>query len=160
MSSERFPSVSAVMSQRSQGVRRRALLALEAGRVISTDRLVDRLWPDELLQNATQALYNHISRLRGHPGARRSAGAVGERIRLHLEEDELDADAARWRRTGQSTQLWTTARNATGLLARLDHPLTAALLLMCADDAPEAAAVGPEVQGGPGGVDLPQDPLP
>jgi predicted ATPase/DNA-binding SARP family transcriptional activator len=81
------------------GVRRQALLALlalDAGRVISTDRLVDRLWPDELPQNATQALYNHISRLRGHLGAhadrleRRGSG-----YRLHLEEDELDADAAR-----------------------------------------------------------------
>jgi predicted ATPase/DNA-binding SARP family transcriptional activator len=81
------------------GVRRQALLALlalEAGRVISTGRLVDLLWPDELPQNAAQALYNHMSRLRGHLGAH--AGRLerrGSGYRLHLEPDELDADAAR-----------------------------------------------------------------
>jgi predicted ATPase/DNA-binding SARP family transcriptional activator len=81
------------------GVRRQALLALlalEAGRVISTERLVDRLWPDEQPLNAVQALYNHISRLRGHLGEhadrleRRGSG-----YRLNLERYELDADAAR-----------------------------------------------------------------
>lgn len=46
------------------GARRRALLALlalEAGRVASTERLVDCLWPDEPPENAVQAIYSHIS---------------------------------------------------------------------------------------------------
>ncbi|HSE54977.1 MAG TPA: BTAD domain-containing putative transcriptional regulator, partial [Nocardioidaceae bacterium] len=81
------------------GTRRRALLALlalEAGRVASTERLVECLWPDEPPDNAVQAIYNHISRLRGHLGAhadrleRRGSG-----YRLILEPDELDVDAAR-----------------------------------------------------------------
>ena len=50
-----------------------------------------------------------------------------------------------WRRTGQTTQLWTTARNAAGLLSALGRSRTAALLLICADAAPGAAAVGPEI---------------
>jgi predicted ATPase/DNA-binding SARP family transcriptional activator len=48
---------------------------------------------------------------------------------------------ASWRRTGQSTQLWTTARNAAALLATTGHPRTAALLLACAEAVPGAAAV-------------------
>lgn len=50
-----------------------------------------------------------------------------------------------WRRTGQTTQLWTTARNAAGLLAAAGHARTAALLLVCADTEPGAAVVDPEV---------------
>ena len=50
-----------------------------------------------------------------------------------------------WRRTGQSTQLWTTARNAAGLLAEVGRTEAAALLLLCADVAPGAAAVGPRI---------------
>jgi predicted ATPase/DNA-binding SARP family transcriptional activator len=81
------------------GARRRALLALlalQTGRAVSTERLVEELWPDEPPENAVQALYNHVSRLRGHLGAR------AERLerhasgyRLTLLPDELDADAAR-----------------------------------------------------------------
>lgn len=48
---------------------------------------------------------------------------------------------ASWRRTGQTTQLWTTARNAAALLATTRHPRTAALLLACAEAIPGAAAV-------------------
>ena len=40
-----------------------------------------------------------------------------------------------WRRTGQTTQLWTTARNAAGLLSTVGRTRTAALLLISADDA-------------------------
>ena len=50
-----------------------------------------------------------------------------------------------WRRTGQTTQLWTTARNAAELLAAAGRPRTAALLLICADAAPGAAAVDEEI---------------
>ncbi len=81
------------------GERRRALLALLAladGRAVGTDRLVDALWPDDPPGDAIQALYNHVSRLRRHLGPRadrlrrQGAGYV-----LHLEQDELDAGAAR-----------------------------------------------------------------
>ena len=38
-----------------------------------------------------------------------------------------------WRQTGQTTQLWTTARNAAGLLSALGRSRAAVLLLICAD---------------------------
>jgi hypothetical protein len=50
-----------------------------------------------------------------------------------------------WGRTGQTTQLWTTARNAAELLAGAGRPRTAALLLICADATPGAAAVDEEI---------------
>ena len=52
---------------------------------------------------------------------------------------------ASWRRTGQDTQLWTTARNAADLLAAAGRTHIAALLLVCADNAPGAAAVDEEI---------------
>jgi tetratricopeptide (TPR) repeat protein len=50
-----------------------------------------------------------------------------------------------WRRTGQTTQLWTTARNAAKLLESAGRSETAARLLVCADAAPGAAAVNEEI---------------
>lgn len=50
-----------------------------------------------------------------------------------------------WRRTGQTTQLWTTARNAAELLSAAGRTRTAALLLICADAEPGAAAVDEEI---------------
>lgn len=73
-----------------------ALLALEGERGLSTERLVDSLWPDDPPGNAVQALYSHVHRLRRHLGPladrleRRANG-----YRLLLEPFELDADAAR-----------------------------------------------------------------
>jgi DNA-binding SARP family transcriptional activator len=52
-----------------------ALLALEAGRVVSTDRLIERLYGNELPQGAANALQLHVSRLRR---ALRSSGCAGE----------------------------------------------------------------------------------
>ncbi len=81
------------------GARRRALLALlalEGDRGVSSDRLIDALWPDDRPDNAVQALYNHVSRLRGHLGPhadRLERHATGYRLRL--VPNELDADAAR-----------------------------------------------------------------
>ena len=84
------------------GERRRALLAvlaLGAGRTVGIDRLVDSLWPDGTAgppDNAQQALYNHVSRLRAH------LGRHGDRLRrdgagyrLGLDPDELDVARAR-----------------------------------------------------------------
>ncbi len=83
------------------GSRRRALLALlalEGERGLSHERIIDSLWPEGAPENAVQAVYTHISRLRGHLGPladrleRRSTG-----YRLRLEPFELDVDAAqRW----------------------------------------------------------------
>jgi predicted ATPase/DNA-binding SARP family transcriptional activator len=81
------------------GSRRRALLAvlaLAGGRVVGAERLVDALWPDGPPDNAVQALYSHVSRLRGHLGStadrlERSGGGY----RLRLEPDELDVAMAR-----------------------------------------------------------------
>jgi DNA-binding SARP family transcriptional activator/predicted Ser/Thr protein kinase len=53
------------------GQRQRALLAillLEAGRVVATDRLVDLLWGEEAPKTATNSLQNAISRLRKELG--------------------------------------------------------------------------------------------
>ena len=63
---------------------------------VSTERLVDSLWPDDPPDNAVQALYSHVSRLRRHLGPladRLERQANGYRLRL--EPFELDADAAR-----------------------------------------------------------------
>ena len=81
------------------GTRRRALLALlalEGDRGMSAERLIDALWPDDPPDNAIQALYNHVSRLRRHLGPyadRLERHATG--YRLKLAPDELDVDAAR-----------------------------------------------------------------
>jgi predicted ATPase/DNA-binding SARP family transcriptional activator len=81
------------------GTRRRALLAtlaLARGRVVGVDRLIDALWPDDPPEDAAQALYNHVSRLRRDLGsaggrlARRGAGYV-----LDLTDDGLDATVVR-----------------------------------------------------------------
>ena len=82
------------------GLRRRALLALlalasgrprrhgAAGGVAVAGR-ADRT-------NAAQALYNHVSRIRGHLGPRGDRlERRGDGYRLRLEPDELDADTAR-----------------------------------------------------------------
>ena len=81
------------------GTRRRALLAVLAlarGRVVGVDRLVDALWPDDPPEDAAQALYSHVSRLRGHLGT--AAGRLlrqGAGYLLELGDDELDATVAR-----------------------------------------------------------------
>ena len=46
-----------------------ALLVLDAGRVVSTDRLIDDLWGDEPPASASNVLQVYISRLRGALGA-------------------------------------------------------------------------------------------
>lgn len=81
------------------GQRRRALLAvlaLAGGKVVSTERLIDALWPDEPPTNAGAALHNHVSRLRGHLGPeseRLERHASG--YRLVVRGDEVDEGLAR-----------------------------------------------------------------
>jgi len=75
------------------GQRQRALLTvllLEAGRVVPTDRLVDRLWGEDAPKTATTSLQNSISRLRRELGAdvleTRAPGYV-----LRAGPDQVDA---------------------------------------------------------------------
>ncbi|GAA4364657.1 BTAD domain-containing putative transcriptional regulator [Nocardioides caricicola] len=73
-----------------------ALLALAGGRPVGVGRLIDALWEDAPPENAEQALYNHVSRLRGHlrpHGDRLERVAAGYRLRL--EPGELDVDFVR-----------------------------------------------------------------
>jgi predicted ATPase/DNA-binding SARP family transcriptional activator len=68
-----------------------ALLALEAGRVVCTDRLIDSLYGDEQPQRAGNALQLHVSRLRR---AVKPSGAIVTRppgYLLDLGPDDVDA---------------------------------------------------------------------
>src|SRR5205085_11935889 len=64
-----------------------AALALDAGRVVSVDRLTDLLWGDEPPETAANALQVYVSQLRkaGLPLALRGAGYV-----LEVEPEAVD----------------------------------------------------------------------
>jgi predicted ATPase/DNA-binding SARP family transcriptional activator len=69
-----------------------ALLALDAGHVVSTDRLIDCLYGDQLPQGAANALQLQISRLRR--ALRPAGGAIATRppgYVLELEAEQVDA---------------------------------------------------------------------
>ena len=75
------------------GPRQRGLLAilvLEAGRVVATDRLIDLLWGEEVPKTATASLQNAVGRLRRALGAdvleTRAPGYV-----LSVNPDQIDA---------------------------------------------------------------------
>ena len=75
------------------GQRQRALLAillLDPGRVVPTDRLIDQLWGERPPATATTSLHNAISQLRRLLGAgvleTRSPGYV-----LHVDRESIDA---------------------------------------------------------------------
>jgi predicted ATPase/DNA-binding SARP family transcriptional activator len=101
------------------GQRRRsllALLALSAGRVLSTDYLVDALWSEHSPDNAAAALHSHISRLR------RDLGPAATRLRrqgagyaLELGPDELDAAVARQLAGSVTTLLGTDPPRAAAV---------------------------------------------
>ena len=67
-----------------------AILVLDAGRVVPTDRLIDLLWGEEAPKTATASLQNTIGRLRKVLGSdvleTRSPGYV-----LSVEPDQIDA---------------------------------------------------------------------
>ena len=86
------------------GQRQRALLAallLEAGRVVPTERLVDRLWGEEAPKTATTSLQNAISRLRRELGEElletRAPGYV-------LKVDPVQIDANQFERLLRSAR--------------------------------------------------------
>ncbi len=97
-----------------------ALLALSPGRVLSSDRLIDGLWGEELPANPANALQAVVSRLRRAIG---SATIVTQPpgYRLNVEPEAVDAErframvaaageepdpAERGRRYGAALQLW------------------------------------------------------
>ena len=67
-----------------------AILVLDAGRVVPTDRLVDLLWGDEAPKTATASLQNSVARLRRALGAdvleTRAPGYL-----LNVGQDQIDA---------------------------------------------------------------------
>jgi DNA-binding SARP family transcriptional activator len=67
-----------------------AILVLEVGRVVSTDRLIDLLWGQEAPRTANASLQNSVGRLRRALGAEvletRSPGYV-----LNVDADQIDA---------------------------------------------------------------------
>jgi DNA-binding SARP family transcriptional activator len=63
-----------------------AVLALNAGRVVSTERLIDELWGDEPPATATTALQVYVSRLRKSLGE----GAIVTRAPGYLVEGDVD----------------------------------------------------------------------
>lgn len=77
------------------GERQRLLLATllaHAGRVVSTDRLADQLWGDDLPANAAAALQNQVSRLRRLLADDATSLITGpEGYRLVVSGDDLDA---------------------------------------------------------------------
>ncbi|MFB9324072.1 AfsR/SARP family transcriptional regulator, partial [Cryptosporangium minutisporangium] len=77
------------------GHRRRAvlaLLALAAGRTVSTEALVDTLWPTDPPETGRRAVHSHLSRLRRHLGP--AAGRLeraGAGYALRVGPDDVDA---------------------------------------------------------------------
>ena len=67
-----------------------ALLALNAGRVVPLDRLVDELWRDEPPSRATLSLQSYISRLRRVLGAAAPIVTRPPGWTLDLDPDEVD----------------------------------------------------------------------
>jgi DNA-binding SARP family transcriptional activator len=77
------------------GAKQRALLSLlasNAGRAVSADRLAETLWGDAVARvaNADNALQHHVSRLRKLLGPERLAGQASGYV-LRLQPDDVDA---------------------------------------------------------------------
>jgi DNA-binding SARP family transcriptional activator len=66
-----------------------ALLALDAGRVVSVERLIEGLWGDEAPADAGNALRHHVSRLRTTVGPSLVTQRSG--YLLAVQRDEVDA---------------------------------------------------------------------
>ena len=72
-----------------------ATLALEDGRPVGDDALLDALWPDGSVHDPAQALRSHVSRLRHALGpAADRLTRVGQGYALRLDVGELDAAQA------------------------------------------------------------------
>jgi predicted ATPase/DNA-binding SARP family transcriptional activator len=96
-----------------------ALLALDAGRVVSADRLIDGLWGDDAPAGAPNALQHQISRLRKTVG--RSLVTRGSGYLLDVEQD--DVDALRFARLTREGRAALRARNMSTAAATLRDAL-------------------------------------
>ena len=80
-----------------QGSRRKAVLAvlaLRAGEVVSTERLVELVWNGDPPPTATTTLQNHVSYLRGLLGGRSTIVARAPGYMLDLGPEATDVEAA------------------------------------------------------------------
>src|SRR3954454_17445491 len=68
-----------------------ACLALEAGRPVTTGRLVDALWEEDLPADQVHALQSLVSRLRRALGSAALIAPAPGGYRLDLEPDAIDA---------------------------------------------------------------------
>ena len=71
-----------------------ALLLLNAGEVVSSDRMIDALWGEEAPRTAQTSIQNSISRLRKQLGSERLV-TRSPGYELRLQDDVLDARRAR-----------------------------------------------------------------
>jgi len=93
-----------------------AALAVDAGRTVSTGRLIELIWGDRHPQNPDAALHNHVSRVRSllPPGCAIEAEPGGYRLETTPESLDLTAyetllDAARNGSTEQRIHLFASA---------------------------------------------------
>ena len=141
-----------------------ALLLLNRNRVVSTDRLIDELWPDEPPARATKTLQVYVSQLRKALGPDRLATRPpGYLLRvepgeLDLERfEELTADARRRLEQGDAGAARDVLREAVELWRGPPEPIAARLEglrvaaqedhLYAAVEAGEAASVIPQLEG-------------
>ncbi len=68
-----------------------AVLALEAGRVVSVDRLVDLLWPEAMPKNPRSAIQVRVSQLRSALGQDTAIEGSVDGYRLDLRPGNIDA---------------------------------------------------------------------
>jgi DNA-binding SARP family transcriptional activator len=71
-----------------------AALALHAGEVVSTDRLIDMVWGERAPVTATNTLQVHVSKLRGLLGKRGAILARAPGYLLHVDGEATDVTAA------------------------------------------------------------------
>ena len=129
------------------GLRRRAVLAmlvLEAGRVVSVDRLVDGVWGEEPPDTAVTALHGHVSHLRRALGDRLVTRAPG--YVLEVEPDAVDAH--RFEALLERARAATAAGDAAQAGRLLDEALALWRGAPLADliDAPFAATALPRLE--------------
>ena len=67
-----------------------AALALDAGRVVSTDRLIDLLWGATPPASARNSLQSHLTRLRHHLGGPGAIEREAPGYRLAMAADAVD----------------------------------------------------------------------
>jgi DNA-binding SARP family transcriptional activator len=94
------------------------VLLVEAGRPVTVDQLIDRVWGEDAPQRVAGALYSYLSRLR-----RAVAGAAGVGIKRQpsgylLTVDPLAVDLHRFRRLSTLARAAESDQSATELIAQ------------------------------------------